>query len=209
VQRRIFVRVLCLVLFSLTPLFSQEEFSGDFVQTKGNNPGNVGRMYVGKDKIRFESQRKAGDAAVVIMNYDTQTTDILMPERKMYMETTSSQAPGPQRTWTFFRALDVDNACADWLKMVHKPGGTCHKVGSDTVNGRSTVKYEGVSASGEVGNVWLDKSLRFPIKWEAKSGGGEMQNIKEGAQPASLFEIPSDYHKFQMPAGMPGMPPGR
>ncbi len=205
-QRRIFVQVLCLVLFSLTPLFAQEEFSADMVQTKGNNnPGSVGKVYVGKDKMRFESQRKGGGSAVVLINYATQTTDVLMPERKMYMETTAGQVPGMQRNYTFFRTLDVDNACADWLKMVHKPNATCHKVGNDTVNGRSTVKYEGTSASGEVGNVWLDKSLRFPIKWEEKDRGGEMQNIKEGKQPASLFEVPSDYQKFQMPMGMPGM----
>ncbi len=205
--RRIFVRVLCLVLFSLTPLFAQEEFSGDFIETSGNNPGTVGKMYVGKDKLRFESERKAGNAAVVLFNYTTQTADILMPERKMYMESNAHQLPGPQRSWNFFRTLDVDNACADWLKMVRKPNGTCHKVGNDTVNGRSTVKYEGTSTSGEVSTFWLDRSLRFPIKWESKSNSGEMKNIKEGAQPASLFEVPSDYQKFQMPMGMPGMPP--
>ena len=35
---------------------------------------------------------------------------------------------------------------------------------------------------------------------------GELQDIKEGSQPASLFEIPSDYQKFQMPPGMGNMP---
>ena len=206
-MRRRIALVLCFLVFSLTPLFAQE-FSGDFVKTKGNSPGPVGKIYVGKEKIRFESERQGGGSAVVLINYATQTTTVLMPERKMYMEMTSSQAPGPQRTWTFFRTLDVDNACADWLKMVNKPNGTCHKVGSDTVNGRSTVKYEGTSGNGEVGDVWLDKSLRFPIKWEEKNNGGEMQNIKEGSQPSSLFEIPGDYQKFQMPAGMQGMPGG-
>jgi len=207
-QRRFFVPVLCLVLFSITPLFAQE-FSGDFVETDRNNPGAIGKVYAGKDKMRFESLRKsdsAGGSAVVIFDYATQTADVLMPERKMYIESTSGHLPGWQRSWNFFRTLDVDNACADWLKMVHKPNGTCHKVGSDTVNGRSTVKYEGVSTSGETSTFWLDRSLRFPIKWESKNNSGEMKNIKEGAQPASLFEVPSDYQKFQMPAGMPGMP---
>ncbi len=206
-RRRIFAPVFCFVLFAITPLFAQE-FSGDLVQTKGNNPGSVGKIYVGADKMRIESQRKGGDSAVIIVNYVTQTSDVLMPERKMYMETTAGQGPGLQRNWNFFRALDVDNACSDWLKMVHKPNGTCHKVGSDPVNGRSAVKYEGASATGEVEDVWLDKSLRFPIKWEGKNSGGEMQNIKEGSQPGSLFEVPSGYQKFQMPAGMPGMPGG-
>ncbi len=205
-RRRIFAPVLCFVLFSLTPLLAQEEFSADFVDTGASNRGTRGRIFVDKDKMRFEAQGQAGHSGVIIINYATQTSDVLMPERKMYMESSISQSPGPQRTWNFFRALDVDNACSDWQKMVQRPNGTCRKVGSDTVNGRSTVKYEGTSANGEVGTFWLDKSLRFPIKWEGKNNGGELQNIKEGSQPASLFEVPSDYQKFQMPAGMPGMP---
>ena len=194
--RRIFVPVLCLVLFSITPLFAQEQFSADFVQTKGNNPGPIAKMYVGKDKLRFES-RQGESSAVVIMNYTTQIADILMPERKMYMESTSAQLPGPQRSWNFFRTLDVDNACADWLKMVRKPNATCHKIGSDTVNGRSTVKYEGTSASGETGYVWLDKSLRFPIKWEEKDKGGEMQNIKKAANRPACLKFPATIRNFR------------
>ena len=31
-----------------------------------------------------------------------------------------------------------------------------------------------------------------------KNGSGEMQNIKEGPQPASLFEIPAGYTKMDM-----------
>ncbi len=98
----------------------------------------------------------------------------------------------------FFKSGDVDNACTDWLKLKDNQGGTCHKVGSETVNGRSTVKYEGTNAKGEAGAMWLDSKLRFPVKWDGKNGGGELQNIKEGPQPASLFEIPAGYKKFDM-----------
>ena len=77
-------------------------------------------------------------------------------------------------------------------------GGTCHKVGNETVNGRSTIKYEGTNAKGEPGSAWFDSKLRFPVKWEGKNGSGEMQNIKEGPQPASLFEIPAGYTKMDM-----------
>jgi len=66
------------------------------------------------------------------------------------------------------------------------------------VNGRSTVKYEGTNAKGETGTIWLDPKLRFPVKWQGKNGSGELQNIKEGAQPASLFEIPDGFTKFDM-----------
>ena len=90
------------------------------------------------------------------------------------------------------------DACSEWLKLEANKGGTCHKVGSETVNGRSTVKYEGTNAKGEAGAAWFDSKLRFPVKWDGKNGGGEMQNIQEGPQPASLFDIPAGYTKMDM-----------
>ena len=45
---------------------------------------------------------------------------------------------------------------------------------------------------------WLDPKLRFPVKWQGKDGSGEMRNIQEGPQPASLFEVPAGYTKMDM-----------
>ena len=110
-----------------------------------------------------------------------------------------------QRTaYNFFRTGDVEAACSDWMQLPQNKGGSCRKVGNETVNGRSTVKYEGTNAKGETGDVWLDPKLRFPVKWEGKNGSWELRNIQEGTQPASLFEIPADYKKFDMP-NMGGM----
>jgi len=66
------------------------------------------------------------------------------------------------------------------------------------VNGRSTVKYEATNSSGDVSHFWLDPKLRFPVKWEGKSNSGELRNIQEGAQPASLFEIPTGFTKMDI-----------
>ena len=72
------------------------------------------------------------------------------------------------------------------------------------MNGRDTVKYEGTNSSGEKSTAWIDSKVRFPIKWEGQNGTGEFRNIKEGPQPSSLFEVPSDYTKFDM-GNMGGM----
>jgi hypothetical protein len=130
-----------------------------------------------------------------------------MPERKTYMEFPQGQGP-QQRAFNYFRAGDVQNACDDWQKLATNHGATCKKIGSETVNGRSTVKYEGTSSTGDTNYFWLDPSLRFPVKWQGKNGTGELRNISVGSQPSSLFEIPAGFQKFQMPAGMPGMPGG-
>ena len=197
------IRTSCLVAFLLAANFAlaQTEFSGEmFDSQKGSN----GKIYFAKDKVRFESTNKdPRSGGVVIMNLTTQTTTVLMNQQHMYMEL--SQQMASQRTaYNFFRTGDVEAACSDWMQLPQNKGGSCHKIGSETVNGRNTVKYEGTNAKGETGDVWLDPKLRFPVKWEGKNGSWELRNIQEGTQPASLFEIPADYKKFDMP-NMGGM----
>lgn len=194
---RTMMRTSCLITLLLCASFAlaQTEFSGEmFDAQKGSN----GKIYFSKDKVRFESTNKdPRTGGVVIINLATQTTTVLMNQQHMYMEL--SQQMASQRTaYNFFRTGDVEAACADWMQLPQNKGGNCHKIGSETVNGRSTVKYEGTNAKGETGDVWLDPKLRFPVKWEGKNGSWELHNIQEGSQPASLFEIPAGYTKFDM-----------
>ncbi len=207
-----FSRMFCLVLFSLmtTAVFAQQEFSAELVNNSEKAPSAPAKIYASKDKMRFEGHEQNGHGGTLIINFAAQTTEILIPERKMYIESTLGHGPGAQRSFNFFRATDVENACDEWQKMVAKPGGSCHKVGNEVLSGRSTVKYQGTSADGDVSYVWIDPKLRFPVKWQGKNGGGELRNIQEGAQPASLFVVPADYQKMDMGnMGMPGTPPRR
>jgi hypothetical protein len=197
---RIVMRMWCVITILLAGSFAlaQTEFSAEMVDTqKPDHPSN-GKMYFSKDKVRFESAKKdpRGGGAVII-NLATQTTTVLMDQMHMYMEM-SAQSPGQRMSYGFFRTGDVEAACSDWMQLAQNKGNTCHKVGSDTVNGRSTVKYETTNANGDTGDVWIDPKLRFPVKWQGKNGTGELRNIQEGSQPSSLFEVPSDYKKFDM-----------
>jgi len=63
---------------------------------------------------------------------------------------------------------------------------------------RNTIEYEGTNAKSELSQIWLDPKLRFPVKWQGKGDGGELRNIQEGSQPASLFEIPAGFTKMDM-----------
>ena len=154
-------------------------------------------VYFGKDKMRFDSIGSGDQGGFVILDFASESFLVLMARQHMYMEMPAT-AMENRGVFHFFRSGDVDNACSDWLKLEYNKGGSCHKVGSETVNGRSTVKYEATNANGEVSHFWLDPKLRFPVKWEGKNGGGELRNIQEGSQPASLFEIPAGYTKFDM-----------
>ena len=177
---------------------AQAEFSAEIVDLQKSGTPTQAKIYFAKDKMRIESQTASAHGSAVIINYATQTGDVLMAQQHMYMEMPmQAQSQRMGYASAFFHAGDVENACGDWQKMGHE-GSTCHKVGTETVSGRSTVKYETTNASGDVSHFWLDPKLRFPVKWEGKSNSGELRNIQEGAQPASLFEIPAGFTKMDL-----------
>jgi hypothetical protein len=44
----------------------------------------------------------------------------------------------------------------------------------------------------------VDTELRCVVKTGEAAGGFELRNIHEASQPASLFEVPAGYTKFDM-----------
>jgi len=195
---RVRIAALIMLVLGATVAIAQTEFSAEVVNTGKSDTASQAKLYFSKDKVRIEPTRKdPRGGGSVIMNLTSQTVTVLMDQQHMYMEM-PAQTANQRSSYNFFRTGDVENACSDWLQMAQNKGGTCHKVGSETVNGRSTVKYEGTNSNGQTGTVWLDPKLRFPVKWEGKNGGGELRNIQEGSQPSSLFEVPADYKKFDM-----------
>jgi len=193
---------MCIVALSVASniAIAQTEFSADVVTTKQSGSSVEMKLYLGKDKMRIESTDKAGEnQGVGILNLSTQTMIVLLKQQQKYMEMPAAQSPGQRLMYNFFQAGDVENACGDWQKILRNQGGTCHKVGHETVNGRNTVKYEGTNSKGESGYFWLDPQLRFPVKWQQKDNtGGELRNIQEGPQPARLCQVPAGYTKFDM-----------
>ena len=193
----------CALLLAASFVVGQAEFSADIVDLQKPGTPTTARIFFAKDKMRIESQTaSAHGGGVVIMNFATQTGTVLMAQQHMYMEMPiQAQTQRMGYAAAFFQAGDVENACGDWQKMGHTQG-SCHKVGSDTVSGRSTVKYETTNASGDASHFWLDPKLRFPVKWEGKNNSGELRNIQEGAQAASLFEVPAGFTKMDIGAMM-------
>jgi hypothetical protein len=205
---RCLTRIFCFFALLVAASFAlaQTEFSADIVDLQKPGTPTTAKIFFAKDKLRIESQNSgAHPGGAFIVNFATQTSTVLMSQQHMYMDMPQGQNQR-QGYYAFFRAGDVENACGDWEKMAYNKGGSCHKVGNETVSGRSTVKYEATSAKGEVGNFWVDPKLRFPIKWQGKNSGGELRNVQEGAQPASLFEVPAGFTKMEMPGGMMQQP---
>ena len=193
----------CLVV---GPLALAQEFSADVVNMKPDN-GGLKKVYSGKDKVRYEVEGRnaAMGASAVILDEAQHKYVVLMAERHMYMDAPLMMVK-PLIT-QFWHVDDVNDACPQWKKIADQAGtsknwGSCTKVGSDSLNGRSTVKYEGVSTKGEKSYAWVDAKLHCVVKMGGTGGGIELRNIQEGSQPASLFEIPAGYTKFDMGGAM-------
>ena len=145
------VAILALV-FSTNLAFAQTEFSAEIVDLQKPGTAAQAKIYFAKDKFRVEPQNSgAHGAGAFIVNFNTQTSTVLMTQQHMYMEMPAqSQSQRTSYASAFFRTGDVENACGDWQKSEHNRGSSCKKIGSDSVNGRSAVKYEATNASGEI-----------------------------------------------------------
>ncbi len=173
-----------------------QQFSADLVDAAGE--GGSGKLYVSDGKVRMENASAPGRGTMVA---DTQanTAYVLMPAQKMYLDMS-----GSGRMTQIFTPIDPNNACPrlrELAQEAHKDAGewTCKRVGGEALNGRSTVKYQAGTPQGQTYLAWIDTNLKFMVKTQDPTGKGmELRNIKEGAQPASLFELPADYRKLDM-----------
>jgi hypothetical protein len=191
-------RSVCLFLTVLLLVASaamSQDFSAEMVHFKPANSTAVTNVNASGDRIRFEiAGVKQG--TIVLLDLATQTSTMILPQNQTYIVS----APGKSRAaLPLFKITDPDNACPNWEKAFNKPG-SCSKVGEETLNRRSTVKYHGTSQSGETGDAWVDRKLHLVIKWDGEKTGVELQKIQEGPQSAALFKIPADYQKFDVEA---------
>ena len=147
-------------------------------------PGHSSKLYVSKNKMRLETRGVTG--TILLVNGDEHSAIALFPAQKAYQQLSSTPSE-------YFRVDDAENACPDWEK-VSSQKIVCEKVGPDVVNGRSAVKYQNKAAGNDGTNaVWIDKALKFVVKWEGASTGAELRNITEAPQAADLFTVPSAY----------------
>ena len=186
-----------------------QPFSADmqFKSTrKTDMPQDVtGKMYFGSGHMRMDMQGGgAPGGTIMITNFKTQTTDILLPAQHMYMEHKAGATPGRRGMgMADIRPLaDPSNPCAN------QEGMTCKKIGVEQVNGRTCEHWQLTDKNAKVSNVWVDQTLHFPIKTVSEDSTWELTNIKEGEPSANLFEIPSGYQKMDMGGMMQmGRPP--
>jgi len=140
-------------------------------------------MHVSGDKIRTEST-VMGMQNIAILRKDKDIMWVVMPAQKTYME-----MPLPKNT-----AVGTPDPNAKW-----------EKIGDEAVDGKPAEKWKSTMQQGGQEAVmfyWIDKTTKLPLKAEMSGMVTYWKNYNEGAQDASLFELPAGYKKMEMP-GMP------
>jgi hypothetical protein len=189
------------VLLFLPAVLQAQELSADVVIHKTDGTEARGRLYRGKNAIRLEPPEEGHGAirgGVVIYDLARRVTYSLNPTMKTYVERPSSAEGGPVSLFV----PQKDSPCA-LLPQVSK-GASCQKVGAEGVSGHNTEKWQATQSRG--GKIiteyaWVESELHLALKWQDFRGEvGQLENIHLGPQPASLFVLPPDYRKMEMPS---------
>lgn len=177
-----------MLVFCFASIVSAFEFSSDVVMTTKNHI-TTSKMFIKDKKIRMETK---GQPSYSIVRGDKNVVWMVMPSQKMYMEIKPDPSQSP--------------------KVEEKIKGEVSRklIGSETIGGHPTQKYEVTVKSGgkaEKMYQWMATDIKFPIKTASIDGSWvtEYKNIKMGGQSDSLFEVPAGYKKQVMPAMPRGM----
>lgn len=171
--------------------YSADQYTDVSPGPNGGPMSLQGRIFHADGKERRET-RMMGTPSVLISRPDKGLTWVLMPQQKMYMEYTDDQMDTPTDLW---RKADVE----------------MKQVGTETITTINTTKYR-VRFHTEDGHqsdgfVWLSPE-KIPVKAEGKAVTNgiptvfqmRIKNLKIEPQPDRLFEIPTGYTLFEMPA---------
>ncbi len=175
------------------------QFSADIVSTNadGQPAGPPGKVYVSNDKVRIETPDVA--RGFFIIDSATNSAFFVRPSQRVFMDAKQS-SPLTQ----ILVPVDPEDPCRKWQAMAGNAGATetggqwrCNRIGQAIIEGREAISYSAVSPREKANTQWIDQDLEFLVRSQTDNGIViDLKNIQEGPQPASLFEIPASYSKF-------------
>jgi hypothetical protein len=175
-----------------------QQFAADLVYSNtGGTPRTTGKLNVANGKVRIETP----DLPTVffLVRGDVNAAYFVRPAQRTFMEAKQSS-----QLTQLLVPVDPDDPCRQWQAMAQIAGAAeegaewrCERIGRDTVDGRNTIKYRGISPRNRHYIGWIDQRLNFLVRLQAEDDTTvDLVNIQERPQPESLFEIPADYRKF-------------
>jgi len=162
------------------------------VETKGHATVMRGKWYFSKDKIRLDTAMETDGQAIpdssVIIRLDQHVQWVLMPAQHQYMELPIKPEDEPR-----IAAMSRD-LLGDWAALT--------PVGTAVIAGEAADTYD-QSNDKCTASAYVSSSSHLPLKVEATCADTrtvtEYQNMRPGAPPAELFELPAGYQKLTLP----------
>jgi hypothetical protein len=184
---------------SKEPQAAKLQYAAEMATTVPGQPPVDQKIFVSGGRIRTEMDM-GGMQSVQVIDLDKQKTWMLMPGQKMVMEAPMNMS-GAQGPVAGSQVKPGSSPCDA------RPGTTCKKQGQEEVAGRKATRWQLTEEDGTQSSYWIDESLGALLRYRSPQAEMEVKSIKEGPQPAQLFEVPKGYQVMQMP-GMPGgVPP--
>jgi hypothetical protein len=198
-----------------------QQFTADIVghNTAGAAVGSNARIYVTNRRVRIELAGSHDEYFLIDGNVGS--AFLVRPAQRVFMDAKQSTL-----LTQVFVPIDPRDPCRQWQAAVRNAGVTndlgaiggvgvgvgagagagagggggdwrCTRIDAEIVAGRTVINYKVVSADRKSSQRWIDPGLEFPVKMRAADGTTiALEHIREEAQPAGLFVVPSGYRKF-------------
>lgn len=181
-----------------------QEFSADLVRTdaSGRPDAHSGKVFVSYRHVRIETPDLPD--GFFIVDGDRDAAYFVRPAQRTFMDAKQSSD-----LTQILVPVDVGDPCRQWQAMASIAGAAdggrqwrCERIGPNSIGERDTLEYVAVSPQDRKSWSWIDRELKFPIRFQSEDGSAiTLENIRQGEQPATLFEISADYRKFD-PLGL-------
>jgi len=178
-----------------------DRFSAEQVSIEpGGKSAVIGKIFVMPGMFRSENTvEKGGKSIINIFQKDRNISYMINPEDKTYLEMSFDEKKMKEAMGQFAQAQKEEN------------------LGTETVNGYKCTKKRMETKVSFLGfekivktTLWLSDRFDMPLRTENNDGTIiEMRNIREGKQPATLFEPPAGYRKVADMMELFGAPKGR
>jgi len=173
------------------------QFSAQLSRRDADGRISTGRVMVDGDDVRVETP-ELPDGFFIVRGGE-KAAYFVRPRRREFMEARQSSP-----LTEILVPVDPQAPCRQWQAMAEisrsADGGAqwrCDRVGTDTLDGRATIRYGITSPRDRRYSAWIDPQLKFVVRLEADDGTMvDVADVREAAPPAGAFEIPVGFHKF-------------
>jgi hypothetical protein len=199
IRRASTVLHLALVWSAAVPAPSERRsFSADIVSQDdvGAALAPAARFHAANHKARIEMF--GATDGFFLSDSDAGSAWFVRPAQRLYMDAGRSTP-----LTRIFLSIDARDPCRQWKAAAARAGVArtdewrCEFVRTDILNAHEIFEYRVLTPDQRSSYGWIDSKLGFPVKWQTADGKiFALKNIEFHAQPATLFDIPSDYRKL-------------